>query len=204
MIDAVKSDIVSNAKLAIKIAELLCEALYRDLEKQRPLHAADEGTYWRVEGSRNRDGAINGRAEFFVSIGKNDCQITDIGEYMRCPPTPKLTQMLEEHFQTGKENSGGQIIGADNDTDDAEKRSRGMLLLTSMARGGVVFSKDLAVKIGELFCDAHYGDQTHKTPLTAVDKETCWRVEGNRNAEAAQSFYISIQKYDARVTEIGA
>lgn len=58
--------VVPRAEVAIKIAEALCEAHLgaAKLERQRPFTAEDKGGYWRVEGSWNRDGKIEGPAEF--------------------------------------------------------------------------------------------------------------------------------------------
>lgn len=57
-----------------------------------------------------------------------------------------------------------------------------MLFLHQM-RGGVIFDADVAVKIGELLCKAHYGkgELERQKPLSAVDKSTYWRVEGSWN-----------------------
>jgi hypothetical protein len=82
-----------------------------------------------------------------------------------------------------------------------------MLVLTNLTRGGVVFSAELAVKIGEVLCDAHYGDLVRQAPLVAIDKDKCWRVEGDWNKDSklhgAGPFFASIEKYNSRVVEIG-
>lgn len=192
MPDTLDDNLIADASLAVKLGEVLCEALYRDLAQQRPLVATDEEYYWRVEGCRNRDGAINGIAEFFLSIEKFDGRVTDIGEYLRCPQHPSVAAM----------------IGASNtDHETPTKPNGSALLLTSIARGGVVFSADTAVKIGELYCATHCADLQLQAPITAIDRETYWRVEGRWNSEskasAAGHFFMSIEKYDARVTEIG-
>jgi len=192
MSDTLQDNVVADAGLAVKLGGVLCEALYRDLAQQRPLVATDEECYWRVEGCRNRDGAINGIAEFFLSIEKCDGRVTDIGEYLRCPQHPSVAAMIE---------------APNTDHEMTTKPSGSALLLTSIARGGVVFSADTAVKIGELYCETHYDDLQLQAPLAAIDKETYWRVEGRWNSESKASgagqFFISIEKYDARVTEIG-
>jgi hypothetical protein len=86
---------------------------------------------------------------------------------------------------------------------------RGMLFLTNIARGGVVFSSDLAQRIAELLCEAHYGNKelARQRPFSVTDKDTYWRVEGNWNRdgeiEGTGTFFVSIEKYDARVTDFG-
>ena len=205
-------DLVSDEKLAVQLGEILCEALYRDLVEQRPLFATDEGSCWRVEGSRNRDGAINGIAEFFLLLEKSDGRVADVGEYLRFPPHPSVIPMIKEHFARTQAPQPGHGSGRKFNL-EAEADSKtmaggsGMLLLTSIARGGVVGSSDLAIKIGELYCSSHFCDVQHQAPLTAVDKETYWRVEGNWNrgdkVNGSGPFFISIEKYDGRVTEIG-
>jgi hypothetical protein len=48
----------------------------------------------------------------------------------------------------------------------------GMLLMTQMTRGGVVFSGDLALKIAEILCEAHYGSEevARQQPFSVTDK----------------------------------
>src|ERR1700677_1726103 len=124
-----QSDVVSDAKLALQVGEILCEALYRDLTQQNPVSAVDKGSYWRAEGSRNRDGAINGVAEFFLSIEKSNGRVTDIGEYLRCPPHPSIIPMINEHFAR---NGATQPPEATITDDSDEKRGAGILILTGM------------------------------------------------------------------------
>src|SRR5215472_17880843 len=84
-----------------------------------------------------------------------------------------------------------------------------MLFMTKMTRGGVVFGSDVAQKIAELLCEAHYGAQelARQKPLSVADKETYWRVEGSWNrdgkSEGPGAFFVSIDKYDGRVTDFG-
>jgi hypothetical protein len=209
-----KTDLVLDENFAVQLGEILCEALYGDLALQAPLFATDSIAYWRVEGSRNRDGAINGTAEFFLSLEKSDGRVADIGEHLRFPPHPSVVPMINEHFARAQarepeQKSSGQLDVArkeDGNTITAES-GNGMLLLTSIARGGVVFSSDLALKIAELYCRSHFGDLQRQAPLTAADKESYWRVEGNwnrdRKVKGAGPFFISIEKYGGRVMEIG-
>jgi hypothetical protein len=77
--------LIRTAELALGIAELLCEAHYgkEELVRQRPLFAVDKETYWRVEGSWNRDGKIQGYGNFYLSIEKYNGRVTDIGCWMR-------------------------------------------------------------------------------------------------------------------------
>jgi len=83
------------------------------------------------------------------------------------------------------------------------------LVFTKMIHGGVVFTEDIAIKIGEVLCEGHYGKEelARQRPLLAFDKETHWRVEGSWNRdgkiEGDGAFFISIEKYDGRVTDIG-
>lgn len=85
----------------------------------------------------------------------------------------------------------------------------GMLLMTKMTRGGVVFSSDLAVKLAEVLCDAHYGEAelARQKPFIVTDNDTYWRVEGRLNCDGAidgpGAFFVSIGKYDGRVTDFG-
>jgi hypothetical protein len=83
------------------------------------------------------------------------------------------------------------------------------LAFIKMTRGGVVFGDDVAIKIGEALCKAHYGKEelAHQKPLLVFDKEAYWRVEGSWNrdgkVEGDGAFFVSIEKYDGRVTDIG-
>jgi hypothetical protein len=81
--------IISKPELAVKIGEALCETHYglQELERQKPLSAVDKGTYWRVEGSWNRNEKI-GPSAFFLSIQKRDGLITDLGQWRHMPPSP--------------------------------------------------------------------------------------------------------------------
>jgi hypothetical protein len=209
-----KDGIVRDGHLAVKIGELLCDALYHDVAQQRPLSSSDKGTFWRVEGSRNLDGAINGVAEFFLSIEKSDGRVTDVGEYLRHPTHPSVVPLVNEHLERKQEKPEATTLDkvafsaspADKER-LANKSGAGTLLLTNLARGGVVFSDNLAMKIGETLCDAHYGDLPRQIPLHAEDRKTYWRVEGSwgqhDKIKGSGSFYVSINKYDARITDIG-
>jgi hypothetical protein len=83
------------------------------------------------------------------------------------------------------------------------------LIMTQATRGGVVFSSELAIKLAEMLCEAHYGadDLARQRPLSAVDKDTHWRVEGswnrNREIDGPGAFFVSIEKYDGRVIDFG-
>jgi hypothetical protein len=85
----------------------------------------------------------------------------------------------------------------------------GMLFMTKLARGGVVFSSDLAVKLAELLCETHYGEEelARQKPFSVTDKDTYWRVEGSWNRDGKidgpGAFFVSIEKYDGRVTDFG-
>ena len=158
-----------------------------------------------------RAGIMEGLAEFFLSIDKSDGRVTDIGEFMRYVPHPSAVSIIDEHLTRKKvETVGvGEHEGGNSEASQVEpdRSAAGMLLLTSLARGGVVYSGDLAARIGELLCEAHYGDLPRQMPLTVADKNAYWRVEGNWNRDAKAKgpgpFFVSINKYDGRVTEIG-
>lgn len=213
MSNLLAGDLISDEKLALNLGEILCEALYRNLAEQRPLFAIDEGSYWRVEGSRNRNGEINGIAEFFLSLEKSDGRVADIGEYLRFPPHPSVVPLINEHFaqtqatQTSHDSVGTHNRGAETAGTRTEERGSGILMLTNMARSGVVASGDLAIKIGALYCSSLYRDLQRQAPFIAEDKETHWRVEGNWNRDGKRpgvgSFFLSIEKYDGRVIDIG-
>jgi len=190
--------IIANDDVAIKIGELLCEALYGDLSKQKPLTAIDKSNLWRIEGSRNRGGTEEGAAQFFLSIDKSDGRVRGVGETMLLNPHPSVVSILDKYLATGSD---------DQFEDDRSSSDACMLLLNSLGRGGLIFSADLAAKIGEVLCEAHYGDLSRQMPLSVTDKETYWRVEGdwNRdgNLDGPGPFYISIEKDDGRIAEIG-
>jgi hypothetical protein len=206
-----RPSIVMNENLAEKIGELLCNALYGDLSRQKPLSVTDKESYWRVEGNWNREGVMEGLAEFFMSIDKSDGRITDIGELMRYAPHPSVIPIINEHLTRKGTIEGTARTELDHEYSDTnqadpEASASGMMLLINLSRGGVVFSGDLAIKIGELLCEAHYGDLSRQMPLTVADKNTYWRVEGNWNRDGKVKgpglFFVSINKYDGRVTEI--
>ncbi len=189
---------MENDAVAIKIGELLCEALYSDLSKQRPLMAIDKGSFWRVEGNRNRDGTEEGPAKFFLSIDKSDGRVTAVGETLLLDPHPSIVSILDKHFAS---TSDSQL------EDDRATSEACMLLLNTLGRGGLIFSPDLARKIGEAYCEAYFGDLSRQSPLSVVDKEAYWRVEGNWNRDGKLDgpgfFYISIEKDDGRISAIG-
>jgi hypothetical protein len=202
---------MTDGILVEKIGELLCAALYGDLARQKPLSVIDKGSYWRVEGSWNRDGMLEGLAEFFLSIDKSDGRVTDIGEFMRYVPHPSVVPIIDEHLARRRVEAAGarehEAGSLEANQVEPDRSAAGMLLLTSLARGGVVFSGDLAEKIGSVLCGAHFGDLSRQLPLIAADKDTFWRVEGSWNqdgkAEGPGPFFISIEKFDGRITEMG-
>lgn len=206
--------IIPDGDLAVRIGELFCEALYDDLSRQNPLSAADRGTYWRVEGSWNREGMMEGPGEFFLSIVKADGRVSDIGEVVRIAPHPSVVPIIKEcvsGIETERKPFG--LVTPDHsmsntwDEIDPAKSAECMLLLTKLGRGGVVYSANLAVKLGEALCEARYGDLARQRPLTVSDKGTYWRVDGRLNQAAkldrADRFFVSFEKYNGRVIEIG-
>ncbi|HLI12511.1 MAG TPA: NTF2 fold immunity protein [Alphaproteobacteria bacterium] len=95
------------------------------------------------------------------------------------------------------------------------RRSKGFGVLIARSNGRVtdsgdiVFDADLAVKIGEVLCEAHYGEKeiARQRPLLAIDKGGYWRVEGSfnrdRKIDGPAAFFLSIEKEDGRVSDIG-
>jgi hypothetical protein len=84
-----RGGVVYDAELACAIGELLLRDHYGadELARQQPLSATAHGDIWRVEGSWNRDYAIEGEnGPFFMTIAKFDGGITDFGLW-----GPKLT-----------------------------------------------------------------------------------------------------------------
>lgn len=110
--------LIRTAELAVKIGEALCEEHYRkeELARQQPLFAVDKDTYWRVEGSWNRDGQIPGNGNFYLSIEKYDGRVIDFGLWFRNPEgdaflqrlmnakTPEeKNEIIAQQFQTGQD-----------------------------------------------------------------------------------------------------
>ncbi len=83
------------------------------------------------------------------------------------------------------------------------------VMLIQMTRGGVIFNAELARKIGENLLESHYGDGelNRQRPLIVTDKGDHWRVEGSWNHDqkipGAGAFFLSIQKSDGRVIDLG-
>jgi hypothetical protein len=83
------------------------------------------------------------------------------------------------------------------------------VMLIQMARGGVVFDAELARRIGEKLLAAHYGadELARQRPLLVQDRGDHWRVEGNWNRDqkipGPGAFFLSIQKSDSRVIDLG-
>ena len=93
--------VVFSGELALRVAEVLCEAHYGEAElaQQKPFSVTDRDTYWRVEGSLNRDGKTDGPAEFFVSIEKYDGRVTDFGRSLRYHAHPSVVPLIEQHLE---------------------------------------------------------------------------------------------------------
>ena len=83
------------------------------------------------------------------------------------------------------------------------------LFLYSKASGGIVPSSDAACCVAEALIDVHFGkaEVEAQRPLVATDKGDYWRVEGSRNrdrkVEGAGWFFMSIKKFDGRLTDFG-
>ena len=101
MTNAIRGGVVFDRDLALRIAELLCEAHYgrEELDRQKPLSLIDKDNYWRVEGSLNRDGKVEGPGEFVVSIEKYDGRVTDFGLCYRYHAHPSVVPMLQKHLE---------------------------------------------------------------------------------------------------------
>jgi len=108
MTNIARGGVVFNSELAQGLAELLCEAHYgkEELARQKPFIVTDKGTYWRVEGSWNRDGKIEGPGAFFVSIEKYDGRVTDFGALDRIHAHPSVVPLIQEHLKRRKSESG--------------------------------------------------------------------------------------------------
>ena len=206
------NNMIDDADLAQRIGELLCDAHYHDLSRQKPLSVVDKGSYWRVEGNWNRGGIADGPAEFFLSVDKSNGRVMDIGELERYTPHPSVIPVISEQLarlnveQAATIQSFEQLIEL-NENSDPDKSGVGMLLLTQMSHGGVVFSADLAIKIGEAFYELQYGDPARQTSLRAEDKETFWRIEGRWSSDkktvGAGRLSLCIDKYDGKLTLLG-
>jgi hypothetical protein len=104
MTQIARGGIVFSGDLAVKLAELLCEAHYGNEEfaRQKPLSVTDKDTYWRVEGSWNRDGKIDGPGAFFVSIEKHDGRVTDFGKLFPYHAHPSVVPLIKQHLAQKK------------------------------------------------------------------------------------------------------
>ncbi len=200
-----RGGIVFDAKLAQQLGELLLEAHYDKEQRvrQRPLIVIDKGKRWQVDGSWNRDRKIEGDGAFFMSVQKDDGRLTDFGVWGVFHPAPEVLAIIEAHRREKK--PGSNVL---SDTVDPTGPS-GMLRLINMARGGIVFDVELARSLGELLLEAHYGNAEleRQQPLMVIDKGEYWQVGGswNRDRKIAGhgAFFMSVQKFDGRVSEIG-
>ncbi len=104
LVEITRGGVVFDSDLAVKIGEALCEGHYgkEELERQRPLSAIDNGTYWRIEGSWNRDRKIDGPAAFFLSIEKRDGRIIDIGQWFAYHAHPSVVPIIKQHLAQKK------------------------------------------------------------------------------------------------------
>lgn len=107
-VNMIRGGVVFDAGLAIKFAEVLCAAHYGEEEvaRQRPFTAEDKGTFWRVEGSCNRDGKEDPLSSFFyLSIDKYDGRVTDIGQWATLKPDPRAMEILKASLPNKKPDS---------------------------------------------------------------------------------------------------
>jgi len=99
-----RGGVVFSSGVAQKIAELLCEAHYgaQELARQKPFSVTDKETYWRVEGSWNRDGKSEGLGAFFVSIDKYDGRVSDFGQLYPYRAHPSVVPIIKQHLKSKK------------------------------------------------------------------------------------------------------
>jgi len=91
-------------------------------------------------------------------------------------------------------------------TKDSEIPSdEGLLFFTKAIHGGLVFSSDLAEKIAELLFEAHYGKEelARQRPLLVTDRDTYWNWNREGKINGRAELFISIEKYNGRVTDFG-
>jgi hypothetical protein len=81
------------------LSEMLFEQHYGavELARQRPLLVFDKSTYWRVEGSWNRDYKDEGESAVFLSLRKYDGQVSDFGRWRVFHPDPRARAIIEAH-----------------------------------------------------------------------------------------------------------
>lgn len=202
---ASRGDVIFDAELARRLAELLLEAHYDREQRVRqcPLIVVDKGEQWQVDGSWNRDRKIEGDGAFFMSVQKDHGCVTDFGVWGIFHPAPEALAIIGAHRREKKPDS--HML---SDTVDPTAPT-GMLRLINMARGGVVFDVELARRLGELLLEAHYGKAQleRQQPLMVIDKGEYWQLGGswNRDRKIAGhgAFFMSVQKFDGRVSEIG-
>lgn len=96
-VNMARGGVIYDAEVARKIGEILLEAHYgkEEFERQRPLVVEDKASYWRVEGSWNRDQKIEGNGAFFLSITRYDLRVLDIGMLMILHTPPDVQAYLE-------------------------------------------------------------------------------------------------------------
>jgi hypothetical protein len=70
-------DLVKSEETAIAIAELLLRSNYGvdALQEQKPLTCRDDGEFWTVEGSQNKDRADDGPGWVTMEIRKSNSQV---------------------------------------------------------------------------------------------------------------------------------
>ena len=106
MTKMIRGGIIFSSDLAQNVAELLCEAHYgtEELARQKPMSVTDKDTYWRVDGSWNRDGKIEGPGAFFVSIQKYDGRVTEFGQTLPYRADPSVVPAIKQHLKRHKRN----------------------------------------------------------------------------------------------------
>lgn len=107
MIARTRGGIIYDSELARRLGELLLEAHYgkAELARQQPLLVEDKGDAWRVEGSWNRDQKSEGAGAFYLSIGKVDGRVLDIGVWAIIHPHPSVRPLIEAHLRRKQEEA---------------------------------------------------------------------------------------------------
>jgi hypothetical protein len=77
----IHGDLVKDAGTAVALAEVLVESNFgvSKLEAQRPLVAYENGNFWIVEGSLNKERSVEGPGKLVVKIEKADASILYLG-----------------------------------------------------------------------------------------------------------------------------
>lgn len=67
----------------------------------------------------------------------------------------------------------------------------------------------MALRLGDAYVEILYGteERDRQQPLTALEQDDCWKIEGNWNRDGAMGehgwFHATIWKYDGRLVDFG-